>query len=172
MKRHFMFILFFALLNINCNAQKNYTFSKREIQPTTISTQSKIYDPIIQDKIQTIDCFLGIIPGAVQIRKERLGWASGMIAGTTGFAFLAISQNARINKANINADADPSNAVYYEGVKRNATQWRNIGLIGLGVTEIVNYVSAMILKDNSDAGLVSICVDPLGSIGLTYAFYL
>lgn len=152
------------LLSLDCFAQYN------QMTTQTNSQQNEVYDPGIIRKAQTIDYFLGIVPSAVQIRKHRWGWAAGIAAGTIGFTVLAVCQNDRLNKAIVNADADPSNAVYYEGVMHKARLWRNIGLIGLGVTEIINYVSAIRLEDRSNIGQIALYADPTGAMGLTYTF--
>lgn len=153
-----------TLISLDCHAQ--YISNSGQTQ----TLQNGAYDPGIIDRAQTIDYFLGVVPGAVQIRKNRWGWASGILAGTVGFTTLSVSQTVRLNKAIVNADANPTDAVYYEGVMKKARLWRNIGLIGLGITEIINYVSAIRLEDRSDLGRVGLYADPQGAIGLSYAY--
>lgn len=164
MKKIIIFAFCLFLIAFDCFAQYN------NMNTQTSPQQNEAYDPGIIQKAQTIDYFLGIVPGAVQIRKNRWGWASGVLAGTIGFTSLTISQSVRLKKAIINADADPSNALYYEGVMQKARLWRNIGLIGLGVTEVINYVSAIRLEDRSKTGQIGLYADPQGAIGLSYAF--
>lgn len=154
----------FTLISLDCHAQYISDASQTQTQ------QKGAYDPGVIHRAQTIDYFLGVVPGAVQIRKHRWGWASGILAGTVGFTTLTITQTVRLNKAIVNADADPSNTVYYEGVMQKAKLWRNIGLIGLGVTEVINYISAIRLEDRSNIGKITLYADPSGAIGFTYAY--
>jgi len=165
MKRIVTIIFVFVTLTcLDCLAQYKPIAGQGQTQ------QSETYDPGLISRAQTIDYFLGIVPGAVQIRKNRWGWASGVLVGTVGFTTLTVCQTVRLNKAIVNADANPSDAVYYEGVMQKAKLWRNIGIIGLGITEIINYISAIRLEDKSDIGKIGLYTDPQGAIGLSYAF--
>ena len=175
MKHLAITIFAIALFCIESKAQYNYYVSSPD--PLSLSElkhgdqDDLTDDPVTTDQVVALDYYLAIIPGAVQIRKERYGYAAAFIGSTIAFTTLIVSQSARIRQARIDADAAPTHADFYDRRIHKAKQWQTIGWIGLGLTEVLNYAVALRLEDNSHWSYFGVSANPEGNIGITYALH-